>query len=187
MNLNTSDQSKRIRKPCRICGGQKRYAGGHCVACVKKRNQKRHQFVRNIYNAQRRNSRHRGHPEPEYDLPWLFQWILDNGFNRLWRAYVSSGYNKQRAPSVDRLNDSIGYTKRNIRLCTWKDNNETAVATRAKATYESLRKPVRRNDGRVFPSLKEAAHHHNIPYTCISAVVRGVRQNAAGFTWEYVK
>lgn len=67
----------------------------------------------------------RGHPMPQFTKAWLEEWLLlknTKTFTFLFSSWVLSGYKKDLKPSVDRKNPEIGYTKRNIRLMTWREN-----------------------------------------------------------------
>jgi hypothetical protein len=44
-------------------------------------------------------------------------------FKVLYKNWVKSGYEKNFRPSVDRLDSTKGYSFDNIRLVTWKENN----------------------------------------------------------------
>ncbi len=73
------------------------------------------------YNARKRNM----------DLPFwkngaeLAKWLLNQpNWWPLWHAYEKSNFNKNLAPSIDRLDNTKSYTKKNIELITWDENNK---------------------------------------------------------------
>ena len=83
--------------------------------------QKRH--ILQMWRNQVKNSRTSGREPPEYSHYDLQQWVLNHpNFINLWNAYVVSGYMKELAPSVDRLNNKQGYSFNNIQLVTWEQN-----------------------------------------------------------------
>ncbi len=77
-----------------------------------------------IYGKQRECSRKRGHQDPDYTLKELRTWMYAQpNFEELFDNWVQSGYNKFKRPSVDRLDDNIGYSFNNIQLVTWLEND----------------------------------------------------------------
>lgn len=83
-----------------------------------------------IYGSQRTSSKQRGHPYPDYTKEELFHWMLNQGLMGLHTNWVSSGYQKELSPSVDRKDSTLPYTFENIRLVTWGTNNTAAYTER---------------------------------------------------------
>lgn len=80
-------------------------------------------LCKKIYNTQLINSTGRGHAAPVYTLAELTQWMVSQPqFAELYAAWEAAGYPKNKAPSVDRLDDNSGYTLDNIQLLTWEAN-----------------------------------------------------------------
>lgn len=78
-----------------------------------------------IYNSQIASSKRRKHPLPAYSRDDFITWVLDqNIFHKLHAQWVESNYERMLAPSIDRLDDSKSYTFDNIRITTWKENNQ---------------------------------------------------------------
>jgi len=76
-----------------------------------------------IYSHQRSNSRKRGHPEPNYSLQELRNWMLSQSiYHELYDNWRTSGYENGLSPSCDRKNASKGYTFKNLQLMTWGEN-----------------------------------------------------------------
>ena len=76
-----------------------------------------------IWHSQLQNSRRRGHPAPTYTKRELGEWLFSQSeFPTLYSTWVASGCNTKLKPSIDRLDESIGYTLNNIRLITWEEN-----------------------------------------------------------------
>lgn len=91
----------------------------------------------------RRNSKSRGHPPPEFKTKDDLRSFLDGSdFADLWREYVESGFQKDRCPSLDRLDNSVGYMRNNVRLVTWKENFDTW--TLSEENRERCRRGLRR-------------------------------------------
>lgn len=103
---------------------------GKCKECIKldvKNNKEDYDLtekgvIRVIYKTQVGNSKKRGHPSPGYSKSELALWMYKNGFKVLFDSWVDSGYQKDKKPSVDRIDDYKHYSLDNIRLVTWLDN-----------------------------------------------------------------
>lgn len=78
--------------------------------------------IRVIYKTQKSNSKKRGHEKPSYTKKDLSYWLYSNGFKKIYDDWVKSGYEKNKKPSVDRIDDFKGYSLSNIKICTWGDN-----------------------------------------------------------------
>lgn len=77
-----------------------------------------------IYSNQKRNSKKRGHPAPNYTFKEFKSWAIANDYNLLYDSWKQNNFNKDFAPSGDRLNSSKPYTFDNLQLVTWKENEE---------------------------------------------------------------
>lgn len=146
-----------------------------------------------IFASQRGSSKERGHPEPTYSRKELYEWAYQNGYEDLHTSWADSGFQKDLAPSVDRLDDSRGYSMDNIRLVTWKENNDKMYATRKAGTrITAQNKAVNQLalDGsfiKTYPSVATAGRATGIQRTNINAYCKGNKTSAhvGGFLWEY--
>ena len=78
-----------------------------------------------IYNTQKRSSRRRGHPLPDYDGLWLTTWLMSrDNFKDIHTKWIESDMESNLRPSVDRINPLKPYTKDNIQLMTWGENKK---------------------------------------------------------------
>ena len=167
---------KKSKKCCSLCNKWKYFSeyGYHvksrfklnpeCKECVSRNNLKRNRTpigkLNQIYYQQLENSRKRNHPLPEYDMKWLIsKYIDDPQYNRLYNEWVDSDYDRWKAPSIDRIDSNLPYTKDNIQLMTWKENNDKE--------HERQRRPVNQytSDGefvKQFESVRSAKKHLNI-------------------------
>ena len=60
-------------------------------------------LVRRIYLNQIKTSERRGHTPPSYTREQLYEWITSQEiFEHLYDSWVSSGYDMDKTPSVDR-------------------------------------------------------------------------------------
>jgi len=80
-------------------------------------------LIHQLYRHQKANSNRRNHDLPSYSSKELIEWVLSHpNFDELYNNWVESGYKKKLKPSIDRLNNDIGYTFNNIQLVTWEEN-----------------------------------------------------------------
>lgn len=131
---------KLITKVCKVCSQDKNvscfesgknHKDGYrntCKECVSTRVKLRARTpegrIAYLYSQQAGRSKKRGHTAPSHTQNELLSWAYDNGLIPLHKCWEKSGYNKDLAPSVDRLNANIGYSLSNIRLVTWAENKE---------------------------------------------------------------
>lgn len=86
-----------------------------------------------IYTSQKSSSKKRNMQKPTYSKEWLQNWLLSNPeFHRLYDIWKISGYIKALKPSIDRIDDNIGYTEYNIQLMDWNNNLIKGLQTRKK-------------------------------------------------------
>lgn len=167
-----------------------------CKACKKFKMTKFYRtkigIVKMIYAQQIRSSRHRGHNLPDYTLEELMNWIYSQpNWEYLYKNWVESGYDKWLKPSIDRLEDSIGYRFSNIRLTTWKENNEKSHADMisCKTPHPNTKKitqlDLKGNFIRNFNSISEASRETKTQNSNIFKVCTGKRNSAGGFKWKY--
>jgi len=145
-----------------------------------------------IYGDQKSTSKRRGHKLPNYTKKQLIIWMGLRGFDKLFKTWVKSGYNKDLKPSCDRLNDALPYTLDNLRLVTWEENNNKG--------YEDMRKGllisgtpqkaiigINKSTGDIleFYSQKEAERQLNVSSGNISLSCQGKRKSAGGYMWKY--
>lgn len=148
-------------------------------------------IIQKIYGHQKVNSRKRGHIQPEYKVQELKCWLLNDWlFNLIYDNWVVSGYRKQLAPSLDRIDDLKHYTLDNIQITTW-EMNRTKQFTREIIGLDTRHlKSVKQlsKDGdviNIFHSVREAGRAIGISSRDISRVCSGGRKTAYGFRWEY--
>jgi len=179
---------------------QRQNKGGYshiCKACVVQRNAEYWRTpigrMSQVYAVQQVCSRQRGHPAPAYTRKELTNWALSQGLFALTDAWRDSGYEKDLAPSVDRLDPNQGYAFGNVRLVTWKENNEKAYEDRkacAHVTKQNRKVRQLTLHGELvkeFDSIAAASRATGIQRTNINAMCAGRPQykSVGGFLWEH--
>lgn len=150
--------------------------------------------ISQVFNVQKMNSKARGHELPSYTANQLFDWAVSKGLNELIDTWKASGYDKDLVPSVDRLDGTKGYSLDNIRLVTWKENNDAQYADRKSC------KVITRQNRKVrqlslsgelvatHDSIAAAARAVGCVRTNINAMCTGINphiKSVGGFLWEY--
>lgn len=82
-------------------------------------------LIYKIYNRQQRTCRNSDiYPPPKYTLEEFTNWMYSqDNFEKLYTDWVKSGYIRNLTPSVDRLEETLGYFFGNIQLITWGENH----------------------------------------------------------------
>ena len=155
-------------------------------------------LIKSIYKAQLSSSKTRGHSTPDYDLDWLNSWVKSQSeFQALFEAWVASDCQTLLIPSVDRFDDSIGYTKANLhKVMTWAENKRRGEILRGQGVSKALNhKEVHQFD--LQGNYIATFHSARAAYIAIKGfasmsshiieVCGGERNYAEGFIWSYDK
>lgn len=142
-----------------------------------------------IYKTQKRHQKLRGHGDMPYSKAQLIQWMKNNGFDDLFKAWVDSGHMNSLKPSVDRIDDFKGYSFSNIRLGTWQDNRDHQASDIMSGTGTSGRrcKPLLKMNENMkviceYPSFNSAKR--DCGYHMEYAIKKGTKCKM-GFYWKY--
>lgn len=100
--------------------------------------------VKKIYSTQINNSIKRNHPLPNYTLNELIEWTKNqSNWDSLYKEWVKSDYERMLAPSIDRLDSLKPYSFDNIRLVSWRINQQQSADDKYDATDTRTLRPVR--------------------------------------------
>lgn len=168
-----------------------------CKQCVCLRNKEYWRTsigrISQIFAIQTQCSKQRQHPAPDYTKAEFTTWAFNNGLDQLMAAWVTSGYDKDLIPSVDRHDPNNGYSLSNIRLVTWKENNDKAYADRKSCKH--ITKQNRRIEQLTVTgqhiayhkSVASAARTTGAVRTNINSMCAGrpALKSVGGFVWRY--
>lgn len=91
--------------------------------------------------------------------------------------------NPENLPVVNHIDgDKTNPNYMNLEWVSYSEN--TVHAHKTGLQTKTSNKRVIRGDGRVYPSITQAANENNITKSAISKVVNGVRKTAGGHTWK---
>ena len=178
-------------KTCKVCfenlSDDCFYANrAKCKSCYRHLSERSdpNKLVSTLYANQKSTSKQRGHPSPSYSRQFLLNWILKQpNFQSLWNNWVSSDYQSDLKPSVDRIDDSIPYTADNICLTTWKKNRSK---TRLISKYKAIK--AYHVDGTlfmIFPSVASASKQVSRCVSDISKAANGTRKTCGNLIWKW--
>jgi len=166
-----------------------------CRECDKQRNlnyyRSKEGLVTKLYRHQRSSSKQRGHAMPTYSKEELREWLYSQKkFHVLYDNYKRLDYQKDYIPSVDRIDDYIGYTMANIQLVTWRENRAKACKDKKEGRNNKQNKAVEQlcKDGSIantYHSTREASRQTGVDGGDISRVCSGKQKTAGGFRWRF--
>lgn len=166
-----------------------------CKECDNKENALYRKSIEGIitqtYSHQKECSINRGHLPPTYTRAELKDWLLAQPhFIPLYNAWVESVYVKNLKPSVDRINDSIGYTFENIQLVTFGENTKKQYDKILTGEKVNFHRKVNQYtlDGKfiqTFNSAREAKRILDKKGIAVTGCCLGTHPTAGGFYWRY--
>ena len=120
----------------------------------------------------------------EFSMEWLHAFADCKKFNRLYDEWVSSGYEKEFKPSLDRISNRKDYTKDNVQWLTWAENIH-----KQKMERRSRKGAVVQKHGnkiiKVFSSQREVVMLMGVSQSSLSACLRGKNKTCCGYSWSY--
>ena len=141
-------------------------------------------FITQAYSSVRYKSKRRGDKIPDFSKQELREWLFENKLNDLWQQYVSSEYDINKKPSIDRIDDYKGYEFSNMQLITWRENllkGVNGIKHHRNCKNEHFYKPVFvwNKSGRFigkFENQTQAAEFLSCHITSISRCIVGKRK-----------
>lgn len=149
-------------------------------------------LISGIYLRQKRSSKRRGHPVPDYTRNELCDWCLDQDiFHELFDKWEQSGYDKMLVPSCDRIDNHKGYFLKRLKIMTWQENYDKSrddLLTGKLITKQN--KPVMQYDidGNYinqYPSIKNASRSTGINKKGIGDTCKNIQKTSGGYVWVF--
>lgn len=144
-------------------------------------------LIVSIHSNQKSSSIQRGHEMPLYSRIELSDWMLSKDeFHVMFKEWEDSGFNSELTPSIDRINDYLGYSFENIRITTWKLNRDRAHSDRKnginkKGSASIVAIHTKTNIKSEYPSMRFAERILGINHTLISKCCMGIYSQAGGY------
>ena len=166
-----------------------------CKVCHKKRikeyGRTKIGLSNKIYHGNVRNSKLRGDSPPLYNKKEFIKWLnLNSNFHIIFLNWKKSGYKKELVPSIDRLNDYMGYSFNNIRITTWGENEskyrrDVFLGNNRKACIPVIGINILTKEEIEFFSIANASRSTNTHASNIHKTLKGKRKKAGNFVWIY--
>lgn len=141
-----------------------------------------------LYHHQCQSCKSRGHPMPSYTREELYEWLLNHSaFQTLYDAWVASDFSKNKAISIDRLDDNKSYSFCNIRLTDWETNNSKGRTCHRDG---KIRREINQytREGvytQTFPNAVTASIEVNCTIGEITRCCKGRRPTCRNYIWRY--
>ncbi len=186
LDLFTKDKSKKCgyRPSCKECTYQDNLNYRHTKKGL----------VSSIFQHQKHSSKKRKNIPPTYSQDDLKEWLFSQPlFHILYDNWKRLDYQKEYTPSVDRLNDYVGYSISNIQLMTWGENKTKShndVKNGKNNKYNRAVVQIDKNSHNIireYYSISEASRMTDIKISAISGVCKNKKHylSAGGFLWEF--
>ena len=152
-------------------------------------------IITKIYNHQKERELKKEKIYVKYTKPELSEWIMNNSlFHELYDTWKANDYIKELKPSIDRIDNDLGYEFCNIQLMTFGENKAKGHRDCRSANISSG-KPHRKviqysKQGYIigsYISINEASRVTGIGSGNISSCVNVNKKQytAGGFVWTY--
>jgi len=112
------------------------------------------------------------------------RFLTDKKFIRLHSEWISSGKDKMKKPSLDRISNKKGYTVKNTHMLTWAENRHKQVMER-RSRKGSVIQYLNGKQIAKYRSQKEAVKQTGISQGNMSEHMNGKRPHVEGFTFKF--
>lgn len=141
----------------------------------------------NLYSKMKERNIAKGFGNLPFTLSELHsKYLGDKTFCALFSAWENSEYEKDKKPSFDRINPTLGYSLENIKIKTWGENRSKAdweksfIYTTPVVMFDENGKLIRE-----FGSTKEASIITGLRQSGITSCCQGRYKSTGGYVFKY--
>lgn len=144
-----------------------------------------------IYSGQKTSSVLRGFGEITILKKDVIEFCENNEeFMKMFKEWEKSNYYLDLRPTLDRIDNSIGYTIENIQPMTYRDNVNKEHKSRYNGSSNFIKNRViqmdkEENEIEEFHSISEAARQTGGNQSHIGSCCNGKRKTHLGFKWKF--
>ena len=112
------------------------------------------------------------------------RFLNDKTFVRLFNEWISSGKDKMKKPSLDRISNKLPYTIRNTHMITWAENRHKQVMERRSRKGRVIQY-LNGEQIAIYRSQRDAVLKTGISQGNMSEHMNGKRPHVEGFTFKF--
>ena len=186
---------------CKVCNEEGETYGNRgliCKRCQSTEGNRKKKLKENYHNKLIGNQRSRVKngevSEITYSPNELKEWLNNQEtYYTLHKNWVDSNYDRKLAPSIDRIDDYLGYTLDNIELMTWEENRIKGINYIISGKNQKLSvgfiQTEKNTDKFVayYFSGQEASRATGINRSNITRCADGKCSSAGGFMWRFAR
>lgn len=140
----------------------------------------------NLYSKMKERATSKNIELPDFTLVELHNMFLnDKKYLRIFKEWERSNYQKAFKPSIDRINNKIGYIKSNIHVLTWGENRFKQAMER-RSRKGKVAQILNGQVVKIWGSQREACKKLNLSQSMLSSALTGKYKQAYGYKWKYI-
>lgn len=120
-----------------------------------------------------------------FNSSYLHDFSKCGKFDRLFKEWEKSNYNKQYKPSIDRISCKKGYEVGNIQWLTWAENRYKQTMER-RARKGKVAQCMGNKIIKIYKSQREASIKTGLSQGNLSEAMNGKRGLCGGYNWKFI-